>query len=110
MLALSHDESGAWQSQFLPQTNAPGDDLAEVRQCARPAGPSMWTHPARKPSHGQNVRSAGPNECLGDLELGIAQFDPPSGLLNLVDDLTASTWAEPALLRDDFVQFGFQVD
>jgi len=86
----------------------PGDDwqkFANVRALLA----FMWTHPGKENHlHGHGVRSAGEWNVWGDLEWNLLQFRSHQGLLNLVDDLNSFYRAEPALWRDDFVQFGFQ--
>jgi 1,4-alpha-glucan branching enzyme len=106
MLALSHDEVVHGKSNLL--NKMPGDDwqkFANVRALLA----FMWTHPGKKTIFmGMEFGQRAEWNVWGDLEWYLLQYEPHQGLLNLVDDLNSFYRGEPALWRDDFVQYGFQ--
>jgi len=106
MLALSHDEVVHGKSNLL--NKMPGDDWQKFGN-VRALLAFMWTHPGKKTIFmGMEFGQRAEWNVWGDLEWNLLQYEPHQGLLNLVDDLNSFYRNEPALWRDDFVQYGFQ--
>jgi len=89
----------------------PGDGLAEVRPNVRALLAFMWTHPGQETIFmGMEFGQRAEWNVWGIFEWESAPVRSPSGPVEpgRWDLQTAFYRAEPALWRDDFVQFGFQ--